>query len=150
MGLYDRDYIREDDQPGIFAGGQYSMVTILIAINVGVYLIDMLMGNTLIPKLEVRADVFREPWYAWQLLTYGFAHDPNDFRHILFNMLYLWFFGRDVEVIYGRKEFLRLYLSLTVLSGLVWALIAFALHNPRPLIGASGAVVGVTILFVLR
>src|SRR5262245_648590 len=34
---------------------------------------------------------------VWQLFTYMFLHDPISIFHILFNLLALWMFGRDVE-----------------------------------------------------
>ena len=33
----------------------------------------------------------------WRFLTDGFVHDPHDLQHIIFNMLVLFFLGRDVE-----------------------------------------------------
>src|SRR6185295_723974 len=41
----------------------------------------------------------------WQLFTYLFLHDPYGFQHILFNMLSLWMFGKDLENVWGRKRF---------------------------------------------
>ena len=76
-------------------------------------------------------------WNAWQLLTYGFLHDgpslevqeqlrrfgeAQDFNpwHLVFNMLTLWFFGRELEALMGRAEFLRFYCAAIVLAGLAW------------------------------
>jgi membrane associated rhomboid family serine protease len=150
MGLYDRDYIRDDQQPGFFLGAQRSMVTTLILINVGVFILDALTERWLVDHMALEGDLFRRPWNAWQLLTAGFLHEPGSLRHIGWNMFELWLFGRDVEAIYGRKEFLRLYLSLIVLSSLVWVISATAMHRLGPMYGASGAVVGVMILYVLH
>jgi hypothetical protein len=64
-------------------------------------------------------------------------------------MLALWFFGRDVEGIYGRKVFLQLYLTLIILSGLCWLVTAY--HTPASsVVGASGAVFGIMLVFVLH
>ncbi|HET6882335.1 MAG TPA: rhomboid family intramembrane serine protease [Pirellulales bacterium] len=150
MGLYDRDYIRDDQEHGSFLGGQHSMVTTLIFINVGVFIVDVLMEGKLSEHLALQPDLFRKPWNAWQLLTAGFLHDHQSISHIGWNMFELWLFGRDVEGIYGRKEFLRLYLSLIVLSSLVWVIAATAVHHLEPTFGASGAIVGVMILYVLH
>jgi hypothetical protein len=68
-------------------------------------------------------------------------------------MLVLWFFGRDIERLYGRAEFLRLYLALLVFSSVAWALVGkFALQYADAVhcVGASGAVSGVLILFAIR
>ena len=89
----------------------------------------------------------------WQFVTYIFLH--GDLVHIILNMLGLFFLGRSVEQFYGRKEFLRFYLTTIVVAGLIWALataLACRLAGV-PLqgaaVGASGAVVGVVILFVV-
>ncbi len=76
-------------------------------------------------------------------------HDPHDIRHILFNMFGLWLFGTDVEAIYGRSEFVRVYCTAIVLAGLAWAGFAAVSGGP-PLVGASGGIMGVMILFVMH
>jgi len=53
----------------------------------------------------------------WRLLTYAFLHDTQIPLHIIFNMLFLWWFGSDVEDLYGSKEFLAVYLVGAVLGG---------------------------------
>ena len=63
------------------------------------------------------------------------------FGHILFNMLALYFFGPPVEQRMGASRFLTLYL----LSGIVGALFSIVLGVP--VIGASGAVMGVSLAF---
>ena len=54
----------------------------------------------------------------WQLFTYLFLHDPYGFQHILFNMLSLWMFGKDLENVWGRKRFLQFYFICGVGAGL--------------------------------
>ena len=142
MGLYDRDYVR-DEPRGLFLGGNRSMVTNIILVNVGIFLLDLVFfGRHLSSYLALHADLLTHPWNIWQLLTYGFAHDAGrpgtpivlgDFAHVGFNMFGLWLFGRDVEGIYGRKEFLRIYLSLIVLCGLSWVVFQNVLCAPRSL-----------------
>ncbi len=163
MGLYDRDYVRDEPQ-GSFFGGNRSMVTNIILVNVGIFLLDLVFfGRHLNAYLALHADLFTHPWNVWQLLTYGFAHEAGrpgtpivlgDFAHVGFNMFGLWLFGRDVETIYGRKEFLRIYLSLIVLCGLSWVIfqnvlmLSGRLANAGVVIGASGAVLGIMVLYV--
>ena len=88
---------------------------------------------------------------SWQFLTYGFTHASRP-EHIILNMLTLWMFGRDIEAKYGPKEFLRLYLFLVVGSGLIWAVINRFSGTPDKVsvVGASGAVVGVVMLYALN
>lgn len=155
MGIYDREYYREpDDGRG---GGQRSMVTTLILINVAVYIIDAFWVRNGDHPLHVffalPSDIFNYPWEVWRFLSYGFLHEPLEdgfVWHIAFNMYTLWLFGRDIEGIYGKREFLRIYLVLIVVSGLVWVLCESLAGGGAFAIGASGAVIGVMMLYVLH
>jgi membrane associated rhomboid family serine protease len=55
----------------------------------------------------------------YQLLTYMFAHSPQTFAHILFNMFALWMFGRILENVWGAKRFIFFYLVCGVGAALV-------------------------------
>ena len=116
MGIYDRDYLRDEPSRSGFA--DWPMTYKLIAVNVAIFVIDMFTDSLghgwrwLDFHLALKPDLLAHPWNFWQLLTCGFVHSPTNFQHILFNMIALWMFGLDVERIYGPKEFLRLYLSL--------------------------------------
>jgi membrane associated rhomboid family serine protease len=154
MGVYDRDYYREDRQGLHLTISAWSAVTTLIVINVAVAVVGFFLQtnpvthrNWLTEYLALQPDLFHNPWNFWQLLTYGFVHDQGDIWHLAFNMLGLWIFGREVEVIYGRREFFKLYISLIVLSGLFDQIIQFASQSLHPVIGASGGVVGLAVIF---
>lgn len=152
MGLYDRDYVREEEQ-GFFLGGDLSIVARLIILNVGIFLVDVLFFDGKLSNwMAVKADLFHRPWNCWQLLTAGFAHDHSNILHVGFNMFGLWLFGRDTEAIYGRKEFLRIYLSMVIFSSLAWVIVTNIVSpGPSPpMLGASGAVNGIMVLFALH
>ncbi len=149
MGIYDRDYARNDEK-GIFLGGQRSMVVNLLLINVGVFLVQVLFdGKDEVATrfLSLNDNLLSQPWRVFELVTYGFTHSPTDIGHIAFNMLGLFIFGRGVEERYGPKNLLWIYLTAVVLAGLAWLM--FELGDPRAaqLVGASGAVVALAILF---
>jgi membrane associated rhomboid family serine protease len=155
MGIYDRDYYQAE-RPGIAIRGPRSVVGWLIVINVAVFLADGLFtpdNNWIIAKLAATVGTLTEPWFWWRFLTYGFAHSPwPNYWHILGNMLGLWFLGRDVESTYGSKEFLRLYLTMIVLGGVAWSATSMVqgLAADLPLVGASGAITGIVILYALH
>jgi len=78
----------------------------------------------------------------WRLVTYMFLHSTDMLFHILFNMLALWWFGAELEDIWGGKKFLLFYFICGIGAGLFSLLYLFI--NPFVLIvGASGAVLGV-------
>ena len=117
MGIYDREYYQERP-PGIHFGGNRMMVTNLVILNVIIYIIQLFFRSdnptdfSLTRTLSLHSNLLSEPWNIWQLVTYGFVHSDKHFFHILGNMFCLWFFGRDVEAIYGKKTFLWFYLTL--------------------------------------
>ncbi len=154
MGIYDRDYYDEGNQPGVTLRSPQSIVVSLIVANVVLFLIDGLVWpdtHRLTAWLAVSDQTLFKPWLWWQFLTYGFAHDPTSIWHIFFNMLQLWFLGRVVEQLYGRAEFLRIYLVMIVLGSLVFGLASELVQGQGyTLVGASGAVSGVVMLFVLN
>ena len=85
----------------------------------------------------------------WQLWTATFLH--ANFWHILGNMWFLWLVGREMESLYGSRDFLAFYLLAAGVSTLGWALIqAFAVKDmTTPMLGASGAVMAVVTLYTL-
>ena len=85
----------------------------------------------------------------WQLLTYGFLHNPGNLTHILFNMFALWMFGRDLERIMGAQRFLTYYLTCVIGAGLAQLLVAGFTGVPTVTVGASGGVFGILLAFAM-
>ena len=85
----------------------------------------------------------------WRLVTYAFCHDRLGVWHIVFNMLFLFYFGRMLEPLYGSKEFLIFYLTAAVISGLCHIALGLFTHRLTPAIGASGAVMAVVVLYAI-
>jgi len=54
----------------------------------------------------------------WSIFTYSFIH--TGFFHVLFNMLWLYFFGRHVLNLFSEKRFLTLYLLGALAGGIVY------------------------------
>jgi membrane associated rhomboid family serine protease len=85
----------------------------------------------------------------WQPVTYLFLH--GGLLHLLVNMLMLWMFGRELELVWGKKRFLNYFFICGVGAGLITILVKFIpmlWHHPPsdvPTIGASGAIFGILI-----
>jgi membrane associated rhomboid family serine protease len=75
----------------------------------------------------------------YRLLTSGFLH--ADWRHLLWNMLSLFLFGRAIEFAIGVPKFLLIYLG-SILGGSLLSLFIHRHHDYRAY-GASGGVCGV-------
>lgn len=84
---------------------------------------------------------------VWRLITCAFCHSRDNLFHILFNMLFLFWFGPRLEAMYGQKEFLWFYLTSAVAASLCYIGLDLVSGDPVPMLGASGAIMGVTMLF---
>lgn len=155
MGLYDRDYTQADFEsgPGHAPHVRISMPKItpvvkwLLIINVAVFLLTFL-----IPPLKS----FIFGWFSvypatpgtslqlWRLVTYQFLHSTGGFGHIFWNMLWLYFFGIMLEPVWGSRKFLTFYLVCGAAGGVLYPLLALVgWLSVGPLVGASGAILGV-------
>ena len=81
-------------------------------------------------------------WQPWTLFTYAISH--YDTTHLLFNLFGLYVFGVPVMQRYGWHEMGYLYLGGAVLGGL-----AHVLSSPAPALGASAAVMAVSVVYGL-
>jgi membrane associated rhomboid family serine protease len=79
------------------------------------------------------------PFRPWTLVTSTLAHDPSSLFHILFNGLFLFFFGPLVERIVGARRFLVLFFAAGALSGIAQVHLVQVLGHPNGALGASGA-----------
>jgi len=162
MGIYDREYYRED---GIRLQPDWngkSAISYLLILNIAFYIANVLFSQSEVftsanqgivnNALKLTAGDAGRPWLWWHTLSYAFAHDATDVWHLVFNMVGLYFLGRSVEDRYGKWEFLRIYLIAAITCGILWLLkaVAWSLPEKSSLLGASGAVICIEMLFVLN
>lgn len=151
-----------EDVKRAFSSG--NMMKRLIIINVAVFVVINLVrvilwlssggvpGSTPFYNEIVRFFMISSDWWhnlthPWVLFTNMFLHE--DIWHILWNMLFLYWFGRIVGDFIGDQRILPLYL----LGGLVGALAFFISVNllpygeggPRYALGASGAIMAIVV-----
>lgn len=148
-----------DDVARTFKTG--SNLTKLIYINTGVFLVitiaailGFLLTNEAIPAvlmtfLAVPADLNELIFRPWTLFTYMFTH--KDLWHILFNMLWLYWFGKIFLEYLDQRKLVAVYL----LGGLTGAIVYIGSFNIFPAfsgiisesvaIGASASVMAVVI-----
>ena len=100
---------------GSSAAMRFSVVPILLALNILVFLMWLLLGQS-----QFMLENFLISWSAleagrwWTLLTSEFSHVW--FAHILLNMLVLMSFGPIVEFTIGSGRFIRFYLLAAAIS----------------------------------
>jgi membrane associated rhomboid family serine protease len=101
----------------------------------------------IIRQVELSSDPLVVLRHPWTLLSYAFVHE--DFWHILFNMLNLYWFGQLIREYLGDRRLVSLYI-LGARAGAVFFLLAYNLlpvfrGGIIPLIGASASVVAIIV-----
>jgi membrane associated rhomboid family serine protease len=139
---------------GVRSGNPQLTSIVLIAVNVGVWLLILSTGGSSSAWAD-RLALWREDVILrsqegglldvhgvadgayWQLITSAFTH--VEIWHVGFNMLALWVLGPTLEAALGRVRFLVLYLG-SALAGS--ALVYWFTPINSSTVGASGAIFG--------
>ncbi len=118
----------------------------LIAAN----MVVLLLMRTIFISPELTSALAFSPAAAltapWTFFTYMFVH--AGLLHLLGNMFMLFVFGTPVESRMGSRAFLFYYLLCGV-GAAVFSLALSNLTNVGPMVGASGAVLGVALAFAM-
>ncbi len=136
----------------------------LVAINVVAYLVWQMVLRHIDPlgafvwlHLALNPALPGVLFEPWQLVSYSFLHLQPGFGgllHVGFNMLWLWWLGRDLEELQGSHTLVAVY-TYGALGGAFLTVMLQGAFPGSPLFtgivhGASGAVLGVmTVLAVL-
>lgn len=131
-------------------------VKLIVLICTGVFLLQTLLQILVSPQFEYHwvklmfglvPSAVIPGLRVWQPFTYIFLH--GGIGHLLFNMLWLWMFGRDLELVWGKRRFLNYFFLCGVGAALIELLvktIPVLFGRPPsdiPSIGASGAIFGI-------
>lgn len=132
----------------------------LIYVNIAVFLAVKLIGTfitllqlntglSIVTWLAVPADINNLIFKPWTVFTYMFLH--QDFFHILFNMLWLYWFGQIFLQHFDNKKLLSVY----IVGGLAGAALFILAFNIFPLfsqavpvsiaLGASASVMAIVV-----
>ncbi len=138
MGIQDRGYYHE----GADRMAARERAPVIVSI-IGLTAVFFVLQNVVPGLTEALALHAGDAFRPWQLFTHMLLH--GGVLHLVFNMIFLWWLGRDVERLYGTVDTLFLYL----LSGLIAGVAFLVLSTGSSAIGASGAVMGVVVLCAL-
>jgi membrane associated rhomboid family serine protease len=144
-----------DDFRNAFTKRNNGLVQIIL-INVVVFLVCAIIGTILffakiddsiiVNQLSLSSSLPYLLTHPWTLITNFFTH--FGFFHILFNMLFLYWFGLLIEEYLGGRRLINLY----ILGGLFSSVIYLIAYNTIPtlmgvstVVGASGAIFAVVV-----
>lgn len=126
----------------------------LIIINILVWVAQLIYDKQLGITMKIALWPVDSPFFEpYQVATHMFAHATYDmagrisFFHILFNMFGLYMFGRILENVWGHKRYLFFYLACGVGAAATHLIVQQLTHGFVPVVGASGAVMGVFVAF---
>lgn len=135
-----------------------SVITKLIYANLAIFIIIRLL-YVLLFLFKIDFDILK--WIAlpssfssfitrpWTIITYMFVH--YDFLHILFNLLWLYWFGKIFLMYFDEKKILGLYIIGGITGGLLYMLTfnlfpAFnEISKVSSLIGASASIISIVL-----
>jgi membrane associated rhomboid family serine protease len=118
----------------------------LILTNVALYLLELWAAPFLLLHFALWP-LASEAFRPWQILTYGFLHDPASVWHIFFNMFALYMFGRTLESFWGSRRFLIYFLVCVLAAGATQLIVTRYTPDAGFTVGASGGVFGVLLAF---
>jgi len=136
-------------------GGLTPAIRAIIYGNVAIFVLTLFAPGFFVGAFGLIPEAVVERFQLWRIGTYLFLHDPNGFGHILFNMLFIWMFGVDLERRWGTVAFAKYYFitglgaGLTVLLVSLLPLASVQSSYVFPTIGASGAVYGLLLAWAL-
>lgn len=129
-----------------------SVITASYSLTIFVIVIISFFLQNIIPDYSFNlqlypGDIFVQPLKLLiNLITHIFLH--NGATHLLFNMLFLYFFGPELERRIGGKKYLKVFFISGIAGGVgyvLWSLFIYFMFNtpPSPAVGASGALFGI-------
>ncbi|MDB5242405.1 MAG: rhomboid family intrarane serine protease [Spirosoma sp.] len=152
-GLFD-DFRSEFSKPN-------NTLVQLILINTVVFLTLLLakaglmmaqnthMYNIIMAQLMIPSGIRSFLYKPWTLITYFFTHD--DIFHILYNMLFLYWFGKLIDEYLGNRRLVGLYMMGGIAGGLLFLLMYNTvpyfqgLSDTGKMLGASAAAFSVAV-----
>lgn len=118
---------------------------VLIVINFIVFCLTEFLFPRLVYTFAMIPSAVLYQHSYWQFVTYMFTH--GSVSHLLFNMLALYIFGTACERRIGSREFVLFYMLTGILSGIASYFCFYAANTNAVLLGASGAIYAVMLLF---
>lgn len=117
--------------------GLIKIILINVILFIGISFIQVIMTisglssffNIFINKLMLPASFNIFIFQPWSIITYFFLH--LNFMHILWNMLFLFWFGKIIQDNIGNNALISLY----VLGGIIGGLLFMAIYNIIPYYG---------------
>jgi membrane associated rhomboid family serine protease len=111
---------QEGDALSRLIGVLLAVYVVIVVLNIFSTLLQIPLSNWVISYLVLPSDLSKWIWKPWTMITYMFVH--QDFFHILFNLLYLYFAGRLFQEYVGGKRLISTFILGGIAGGLLYVL----------------------------
>jgi membrane associated rhomboid family serine protease len=117
-------------------------VKAIVYTNIAIFAV-VILGAPIVNWIGLIPELVLTRGYVWQVFTYQFVH--AEVFHILFNMLWVWMFGVDLERRWGTVAFAKYYLIVGTTAGVATVVVSLLPFESLQAtywavtIGASGA-----------
>ena len=145
--LSDRFYMREEYQRE-----RTSALTWLVSAMIAGFVLQLIVGSSFVRSggrfeefFSLTPAALKSGW-GWTLVTHSLLHSTEFIVHVIFDVLVLYFLGRELLPMLGTRRFLGLFVSATIVGGLVWSGLHWQ-NNSDTLIGATAAVSALFVVF---
>lgn len=109
--------------------------TLIVAVHVVTMVLTTIVvsagGSAFLESLQLSGEAVVRHGRIWQLVTYPFVNPPS--FSFAWNMLILFFCGRELEQYFGRRAFLGLYAGMILVSAA--SMLVYAAIGPAGLSG---------------
>ncbi|RMD74738.1 MAG: rhomboid family intramembrane serine protease [Lentisphaerae bacterium] len=147
--LEDRDYMRSGKSGRQSLFEQWPGWAVIMGLTCAFFVLQILTSNfgggyyfALFRPWEWEGSLLVNLfWGVVGCVGYIFRH--SDGSHLVWNMIFLFFFGRFLEDLLGKRDFLRLYFFSGIGAGLIWIVLSSWLEPARMAVGASAALFGI-------
>jgi membrane associated rhomboid family serine protease len=154
MGIYDREYYRDETRNSGFFSGAAPACKAIVLINVGIFLVCIFSDEAsafLKSNFAYNAAFILKNWQLHRLVTAPFFHGSSLFL-IVVTMFFLCLAGREMEALHGSRDFAAMYITAAAISTLC-AAVADVLStrggHEYLLLGAAGPVTAIVVLYTL-
>ena len=123
-------------------------VIVWVTINLLYFLAKMLDNHSMFQIIY--DNIKLQPTFAtyifkpWTIITYFFTH--QDFFHILYNMIFMYWFGKLIQEYLGSQKLVALYVWGGIAGGFAYLIVYYILNLPSAgMIGASAGVYAIIV-----
>lgn len=159
MALDDRDYYRKDPRTQAVLRGRFAVTALVTATVVAWFLQLVFRGDGRLWEGKLTrllsagpADLFAGFPQLWRLVTASFAYEASRTEgawRLAVDLVVLYHFGREVEILHGRLRFVAFYFAGGAVSTFALTLAHWLAGSDEAVRGASGAVAGIVVLYAL-